>query len=128
VLGPHRDLGAHASLPFASSLCGSCTDVCPVKVDLHHELLLLRQEVAEEKLLPIGKRLGMKAAAYAMERPALFRAGGWMDRWVMRFAPFLARVGPGAAWLRGRELPRPPDETFAALYDREMREGKERQP
>jgi L-lactate dehydrogenase complex protein LldF len=128
VLGPHRDLGAHASLPFASSLCGSCTDVCPVKVDLHHELLLLRQEAGEEKLLPLGKRLGMKAASWAMTRPAVYRSGGRVARWVLRFAPFLARIGPGAAWLRQRELPTPPDETFAALYDREMAGEKEKRP
>jgi L-lactate dehydrogenase complex protein LldF len=120
VLGPHRDLAGHASLPFASSLCGSCTDVCPVKVDLHHQLLALRQEAGEEKLLPFGKRMGMKVASFAMARPGLFRAGGKLVRWMLRVAPGLARVGPGAVWLRGRELPEPPAESFADLYDREM--------
>jgi len=119
VLGPHRDLTTHASLPFASSLCGSCTDVCPVKVDLHHQLLVLRQEAGEQKLVPLSKRLGMKAASFAMARPALFRAGGRFARFILRVAPALARVGPGAIWSRGREFPIPPRETFADLYDRE---------
>jgi len=119
VLGPHRDLAGHASLPFASSLCGSCTDVCPVKVDLHHQLLALRQEAGEEKLIPLGKRMGMKAAAFAMARPRLFRTGGRFARFVLRVAPGLARFGPAAVWLRQRELPEPPGESFADLYDRE---------
>ena len=128
VLGPHRDLAAHASLPFASSLCGSCTDVCPVKVDLHHQLLLLRQEVGEEKLLPLPKRVGMKVAAWAMARPGVFRAGGRFARWVLRVAPFLARIGPGAIWTKGRELPQAPRESFADLYDQEMARKPEVRP
>src|SRR6185295_15118947 len=43
VLAPAKDARRYASLPFASTLCGSCTDVCPVKIDLHHQLFLLRQ-------------------------------------------------------------------------------------
>jgi L-lactate dehydrogenase complex protein LldF len=128
VLGPHRDLAGHASLPFASSLCGSCTDVCPVKVDLHHQLLALRQEAGEEKLIPLGKRMGMKAAAFAMARPALFRTGGRFARFVLRVAPGLVRFGPAAVWLRGRELPDPPGESFAELYDREMAGNPEVRP
>ena len=69
--------------------------------------------------MPLSKRLGMKAASFAMARPALFRAGGRFARFVLRVAPALARVGPGAIWSRGREFPIPPRETFADLYDRE---------
>jgi L-lactate dehydrogenase complex protein LldF len=90
-----------------------------VKVDLHHQLLALRQEAGEEKLIPLGKRMGMKAAAFAMARPRLFRTGGRFARFVLRVAPGLARFGPAAVWLRQRELPVPPGESFADLYDRE---------
>jgi L-lactate dehydrogenase complex protein LldF len=82
-------------------------------------LLVLRQEAGEQKLVPLGKRMGMKAASFAMARPALFRAAGRFARFVLRVAPGLARVGPGAIWSRGRELPVPPRESFADLYDRE---------
>ena len=128
VLGPHRDLGAHASLPFASSLCGSCSDVCPVKVDLHHQLLLLRGEAAEEKLLPASKRFGMRLVAWVMARPRLFRTSGKVARWMLRVAPGLARVGPGAIWAQGREFPVAPRETFADLYDRELAGRPEERP
>ena len=46
VLAPARDGAAHAGLPHACSLCGSCTDVCPVQIDLHHQLLALRHDPA----------------------------------------------------------------------------------
>ena len=71
----------------------------------------------------LGKKIEvfeMKMASFAMARPRLFRAGGKFARWILRVAPGLARVGPGAVWLRGRELPEAPTETFADLYDREM--------
>src|SRR6185436_12806833 len=60
ILAPSRDAKKHASLPFACSLCGSCTDVCPVKIDLHHQLLAWRGEIARRGLLPASKRLSMK--------------------------------------------------------------------
>ncbi len=46
ILAPARDAKQYASLPHACSLCGSCTDVCPVKIDLHHQLLTWRRELA----------------------------------------------------------------------------------
>jgi L-lactate dehydrogenase complex protein LldF len=128
VLGANRDLAGHASLPFASTLCGSCTDVCPVKVDLHHQLLALRQEAGAEKLVPLGKRLGMRAASFAMARPGLFRAGGRMARWVLRVAPGLARLGPLGAWTRGRALPEAPARSFSDLYDEETSRKPEVRP
>jgi L-lactate dehydrogenase complex protein LldF len=119
VLGPQRDVAGHASLPFASSLCGSCTDVCPVRVDLHHQLLVLRQEVAGQGLLPPTKRWGMRLAGWALARPGVYRAGGRMARWVLRVAPWLARIGPGAVWSRQRELPQAPTESFRDLWLKE---------
>ena len=46
ILAPSRDAQQFHSLPYACSLCGSCTDVCPVKIDLHHQLLTWRKEIA----------------------------------------------------------------------------------
>jgi L-lactate dehydrogenase complex protein LldF len=70
----------------------------------------------------------MKAAAFAMARPGLFRAGGRMARWMLRVAPGLVRFGPLAVWARGRELPEPPAESFADLYDRETAGRPEGRP
>jgi L-lactate dehydrogenase complex protein LldF len=119
VLGPQRDLAGHASLPYASSLCGSCSDVCPVRVDLHHQLLALRQEVAGQGLLPASKTWGMRLAAWVLARPGAYRWAGRLARWVLRVAPWMARVGPGAVWSRQRALPEAPAESFRDLWRKE---------
>ncbi|HTP51670.1 MAG TPA: lactate utilization protein B [Anaeromyxobacteraceae bacterium] len=120
VLGAQRDPVAHASLPFASSLCGSCSDVCPVKIDLHHEILALREEIRSRKILPGGKRLSMRIAGVVLRHPALYRAFGWLARSLLRAG--VARVGPGATWARQRELPAAPKETFRELWKKEREE------
>ncbi len=54
ILTPIQTPEKHSSLPFACTLCGSCTDVCPVKIDLHHQLFAMRDVLD-------GKRLGQAA-------------------------------------------------------------------
>jgi len=49
-LGATRDITRHFSLPFACTLCASCTDVCPVMIDLDRQLYLHRQDVVDEGL------------------------------------------------------------------------------
>ncbi|MEL6654097.1 MAG: lactate utilization protein B, partial [Bacteroidota bacterium] len=64
ILTPGIDMKKHASLPFASTLCGSCSDVCPVKIDIHTQLYKWRQVIAEEGYLPRSKRWSMQFAAW----------------------------------------------------------------
>ena len=58
ILGPVRDPKKYYSLPHACTLCGSCTDVCPVKIDIHHQLLTLRNEIAVRGHLPLPEANG----------------------------------------------------------------------
>jgi L-lactate dehydrogenase complex protein LldF len=118
VLAPLRDPAAHADLPFASSLCGSCSDVCPVKIDLHHELLAFRRELAGRGLVPLSKRLSMKLLSFVMRRPRLYALAGRVARFFLRAAPWALRLGPGAAWARQRSLPPGPRASFRELWDR----------
>jgi L-lactate dehydrogenase complex protein LldF len=119
VLGPQRDARANASLPFASSLCGSCSDVCPVKIDVHHELLALRGALAEQGQVAAGKRLSMWFLAFLLRHPALYELAGRMARLVLRRLPALARLGPGGVWARQRELPPAPAESFREMMRRQ---------
>src|SRR5215831_1383275 len=80
VLAATRDPRAYASLPYASSLCGSCTDVCPVGIPLHQQLLALRADVVAARALPPAKRLAMRVAGWVLARPALYRLSGWLAR------------------------------------------------
>lgn len=105
-------------LPYASSLCGACGEVCPVKIDIPKLLLDLRSDVVERKQGTI-EHLVFKAWAFAMTHPTLYRLGGVLaakfggkERW-MRSAPPLA---PLKAWLSQRDLPAPAPKSFRQLW------------
>lgn len=125
VLSPSLDLKKHASLPFASTLCGSCTDVCPVKIPLHEQLLAWRKFAAKHGGVSVGKRFGMNAAAAVFLRPALWRFAGRLGAAVGSRFPslFNHRFNP---WTRGRAMPSIPAKGFRELYRERAR--RDRQP
>ena len=124
VLTPGLDLERYATLPFASTLCGSCTAVCPVKIDLDGQLFRWRQRVTEGGFAPKAKGAAIKASVVVFDRPRLFRAAGAVARFGLRIMPrALARLAAGA-WGRTRETPVPPKESFRSWYRRERPEGK----
>jgi L-lactate dehydrogenase complex protein LldF len=116
VLTPGLDLERYASLPFASTLCGSCTAVCPVKIDLDGQLFRWRQRVTEAGYVSRRKSAVIRAGALLLEHPRLLRVAGRAVRSVLRLIPRrLARIGAGA-WGRSRDLPDPPRESFHTWY------------
>jgi L-lactate dehydrogenase complex protein LldF len=118
ILAPGRDMAAHRTLPFASTLCGSCSDVCPVRIDLHHELYVWRAALARRGLLPRGKRLALRLAALVLRSPRVYRLAGWLVRRVLPRLPRRLLYGRWNAWGRQRELPPLPRESFRELYRR----------
>ena len=124
VLTPGFDLERYASLPFASTLCGSCTAVCPVKIDLDGQLFRWRQRVTEGGYASKSKGAAIKASVVLFDRPRLFRAAGAVARFGLRIMPrALSRMAAGA-WGRTREVPATPKESFRSWYRRERPEGK----
>jgi len=119
LLGPQRDPQKYGSLPFASSLCGSCSDVCPVKIDLHHELYAFRQELVRKKVVPLSKRIGMAVLSFVLARPLLYRLAGRLMRWIVPRLPRAVLYGRWNAWGIHRELPPMPRESFCELLRRE---------
>jgi len=55
ILAPNMNKAAHSSMPFASTLCGSCTNVCPVKIDIHTQLLKWRQRSPPKAMRRAGR-------------------------------------------------------------------------
>ncbi|TWU33797.1 lactate utilization protein B [Novipirellula artificiosorum] len=116
VLSPTRDSSKHKSLPFACSLCGSCTDVCPVKIPLHHQLLAWRKEIGNLKLLSYDKRISMKMASLLFRSARLFSFAGWVGRASLKVLPHWATHHRLNTWTIARELPEPPKESFRHWY------------
>ncbi|HTN74066.1 MAG TPA: LUD domain-containing protein, partial [Pirellulaceae bacterium] len=116
ILAPSRDSKTYYSLPHACSLCGSCTDVCPVKIDIHHQLLTWRREIAARGHLPWTKRVGMAAMSQLMRRPWLFNLAGSLGRFALRWSPRFLIYNGLNPWGKQRDLPPPPPQTFQQLY------------
>lgn len=115
ILNPNLDMKANADLPFASTLCGSCSNVCPVKIDIHQQLWKWRQVLAAEGYVAGSKKVGMKGMAFVLARPGLYRLAGKMGRWVMRVFPFIVKnkLNP---WYKQREMPSAPKQSFRDWY------------
>jgi L-lactate dehydrogenase complex protein LldF len=91
------------SLPHASSLCGACTDACPVKIPLHELLLELRKDLVESGVAPRTERLAFGLWSLAWSSPLGYR----LSTRAGRIAQGLGGLaGPGRTWSRGRERPR----------------------
>jgi len=114
ILTPRVDLKKYSSMPFASSLCGSCSFVCPVKIDIHHQLYKWRQVIVREGQLPFSKKISMKVTGKILENPKLYKMAGGFSRALLRITPkFLMKLNP---WGRRRDLPTPPRESFRSWY------------
>jgi L-lactate dehydrogenase complex protein LldF len=74
IIDPAFDLRKYGSLPFASTLNGSCTSVCPVKINIHEQIYKWRQVIAERRQLPFVKQEAMRAAGKVLSSPKLYRA------------------------------------------------------
>ncbi|MFH8293098.1 LutB/LldF family L-lactate oxidation iron-sulfur protein [Streptomyces sp. NPDC018059] len=120
-----------ASLPYASSLCGACYEVCPVAIDIPEVLVHLRERVVQGgevtrrgvkvTLKPAkghaAERAAMRAAGLAFARPGVLRAGQRMASRTRRFHP-RTLPGPGRAWTAARDLPEVPAESFRDWWRR----------
>ena len=116
VLSPTRDPVRHKSLPYACSLCGSCGDICPVKIPLPQQLLAFRKDLVGRKLVPARKRLGMKLASWLFRMPRAYAAAGNLGRVSLRWLPHWATHHRMNKWTRARELPQPPRQSFHRWY------------
>ena len=86
-----------AQLPFASSLCGACRDVCPVKIDIPQLLLHLRAEISPRKGGTL-ERLAFKLWARVMTSSSLYKLSSVAGRILQRVIPI------SRAWTNGRDL------------------------
>src|SRR5207248_5957350 len=86
-------------LPHASSLCGACTEACPVKIPLHELLLELRRDLVEQKVAPPLERVAFTLWSLAWSTPLGYRLTAALARLAQ---PLAGVVGPGRRWASGR--------------------------
>lgn len=115
ILAPNLDMKKHADLPFASTLCGSCSNVCPVKINIHDQLYQWRQVIVKEGYAANTKALGMRAMAWTLSSPGKFTTAGKAGRWFLHNIPFVVN-NKFNAWYKQRDMPEGPKESFAEWY------------
>ena len=114
-------------LPFASTLCGACYDVCPVAIDIPAMLVHLRARVVDDKRAHhrSTEAAAMRGLAWTMRSPRRWSSAlrlGRAGRLLGRRGNRISRLpGPLAAWTASRDLPRPPRQTFRDWWRAEHR-------
>jgi len=128
VITPHlRGLQDWKHLSQASSLCGACTEACPVKIDLHHHLLQTRRNAMAGK--PVWwEKMAFRAFGFLATRAWLLaklipfgRFGQKWFHWIVKGGP----LDPARVWTETRDLPPIAARTFADLWRAKKRaEGR----
>ncbi|MEY4929831.1 MAG: hypothetical protein RI909_555 [Bacteroidota bacterium] len=115
ILAPSFDMKKNADLPFASTLCGSCTNVCPVKINIHEQLYTWRQVLVKNGHTTASKKVGMSMMNGILSNAWAYQLSGSIGRWMMRYIPFVVnnKLNP---WYKQREMPKAPAQSFRSWY------------
>ncbi|HWC82962.1 MAG TPA: LutB/LldF family L-lactate oxidation iron-sulfur protein [Pseudonocardiaceae bacterium] len=115
---PHDEQAA--SLPYASSLCGACYEVCPVRINIPEVLTHLRAEAVRHKGSS-AESVGMAALAWVMRdqrRYELAMHAGQLARLLAKDGTISRLPWPGSKWTATRDVPAPPEESFRSWWRR----------
>ena len=122
----------YKDLPYASSLCGACTEACPVKIPLHDLLIKHRSRIVEEKRSPVAWNVAMKGFEKAVKSPRLFS-------FAAKSAPYALKplakgdkiergIGPLKAWTDARDFPVPKKQPFREWFEKHEKENDDGHP
>ena len=116
IIDPTFNLRKYSALPFASTLNGSCTHVCPVKINIHEQIYKWREIIAARHQLPFVKKEAMQAAGKVLSSPRLYRAAVEATGAGLERLPRFLMYNRLNAWGRQREVPQAPGTTFRQWY------------
>lgn len=119
----------HKELPYASSLCGACTEVCPVKIPLHEQLIRHRQIIVEDEgMSPVPEQIAMKGFAKWGASPAAYKMSAAAARPALkpfsRYETIKHGPGPLKGWTVNRDFPLPAKQTFRSWFQNREKGGK----
>lgn len=111
LITPHlRGMDDFKHLSYASSLCGKCSEVCPVKIDIHNMLLLNRRDAVAENRVSKTEKLTWKGFTFAItKRKVIDFFGG-------KFKNFFLKHFFGKAWGKHRNLPKVAEKSFSQQW------------
>ncbi|AHH93470.1 LutB/LldF family L-lactate oxidation iron-sulfur protein [Kutzneria albida] len=110
-----------ASLPYASSLCGACFEVCPVRINIPEVLVHLRAKAVQAKGKRTPEAIAMAALGWVLADPKRYEAAqkaGSLARYLARGGRISALPWPGSKWTAARDVPAPPAESFRSWWRR----------
>lgn len=111
LITPHmKGMEAFKHLSYASSLCGKCTEVCPVKIDIHNMLLANRRDTVKQNLSPMLEKIGWRTYTKIITKRS------WLDRVGGKFKNTIARLFFKNTWGKRRELPEFPEKSFSEQW------------
>jgi L-lactate dehydrogenase complex protein LldF len=108
ILTPSIDAHRYSNLPFASTLNGSCTNVCPVKINIHEQIFEWRRVLAEDGQIPWVKKNALAAAGRVLSSPRAYRAAIKSAHSALRHLPNWAIYNRLNAWGQVRDMPEVP--------------------
>ncbi|MEJ7632237.1 MAG: LutB/LldF family L-lactate oxidation iron-sulfur protein [Rubrobacteraceae bacterium] len=114
-------------LPHASSLCGACSEACPVGIPLHDLLLKLRNRQVNEGLAGKGQSVAFKGFENTMRSPALYKISGKAGRVAQKVVEKDGAIrplpGPLSGWTNTRDLPPLAPKSFRELWKKGLKDG-----
>jgi L-lactate dehydrogenase complex protein LldF len=116
IMMPTFEIRRYSELPFASTLNGSCSNVCPVKINIHEQINTWRSVMAEKHQLKVTKKEAMIVAGKVLSHPEAYRLATEATETALRDLPRFAIYNRLNAWGSDRDVPSPGPETFHQWY------------
>ena len=111
LITPHmKGMEAFKHLSYASSLCGKCTEVCPVKIDIHNMLLANRRDAVKQNLSPMLEKMGWRTYTKIITKRS------WLDRLSGKFKNTITKLFFKKTWGKRKELPEFPEKSFSEQW------------
>jgi L-lactate dehydrogenase complex protein LldF len=116
IMMPTFEVRRYSELPFSSTLNGSCSNVCPVKIDIHEQIYAWREVMEEKHQIKFLKKEAMIVADKVLSDPQLYRIVASSTEPSLKIMPHFAIYNHLNAWGRHRDIPLPAQETFHDWY------------
>jgi L-lactate dehydrogenase complex protein LldF len=116
IMMPTFEIRRYSELPFSSTLNGSCTNVCPVKINIHEQIYAWRAVMDEKSQTPFLKKQAMIISGKLLANPEAYRVATRSTETALKVLPRFAIYNHFNVWGRHREVPAPANETFHDWY------------